>query len=98
MEQKKLEAAIKRDYPYMDEKLCMFHAQKILKETDPRLHHNIEQWANGEMLDEDMIGDYCIDTILQIRESRDFLSALDAMNMYLKDKLAGEQMIWRRRR
>ena len=65
---------------------------------DQRLYHNISQWIEGEKLDGDMIGDYCIDKILQIRESRDFLSALDAMNLYLKDARAGEQMIWRSRR
>lgn len=98
IDRKKLEAAIKRDYPYMDETLCAFHAKKILTEMDQRLYHNISQWIEGEKLDGDMIGDYCIDKILQIRESRDFLSALDAMNLYLKDARAGEQMIWRSRR
>ena len=93
IEKTELKQAIKKNYPYMDEKLCEFHAQKIIDETDERLHNNINQWIHGEPLDADMIGDYCIDKILQIRGEQDFLSALEAMNMYLQDHLAGEHMI-----
>lgn len=93
-----LKKAIKKNYPYMDDELCEFHAQKIIVGTDERLYNNINQWINEELLDEDMIGDYCIDKILQIRGNKDFLSALEAMSMYLKDNLVGEHMIWRTRR
>lgn len=98
LEVSELKKAIKKNYPYMDEKLCKFHAERIMQETDKRLYENIIQWVCGEKLNEKLIGDYCIEKIMQIRGNRDFLSALDAMDKYLKDKIIGEAIIWRTRR
>lgn len=95
IEKESLGKTISKHYPHMDSVWCEDYANKILIETDIRLEKNVKQWMNGEVLEDLWIGKYCIGAIMSIRGNEDFLSALDAMNLYLKDEEKGELKIWR---
>jgi len=90
--------AIMRSLPGMTQPQALTRAQELLAQTDARLEANVRQWAQGEPVTDDWVGDYCINAIMAIRGNRDFLDALDAMNLYLSDPAAGKLRIWRTRR
>lgn len=90
--------ALQRELPGMSEEAAAARADALIAQTDVRLEENIRQWMAGQPISDLWVGKYCINAILAIQESRDFLSALDAMNLYLQDSKAGELRIWRARR
>ena len=93
----KLKAGIRAAYPMLREDGVQTAAEKILRETDERLLENLRQWCEGEEISDIWVGDYCINAIMAIRGDRDFLDALDAMNLYLRDPDIGVRRIWRLR-
>lgn len=90
--------AVLRSLPGMTQPQALARAQELLVHTDARLEANVRQWAQGEAVTDDWVGEYCINAIMAIRGNHDFLDALDAMNLYLRDPAAGQLRIWRTRR
>ena len=70
-------------------------ADTLLAETDDRLWQNLEEWINGKPISDLWIGEYCINAIMAIRDDDDFLDALLAMSLYLRDEQEGIRVIWR---
>ena len=93
-----LAAVLQQRIPGMDPAFAAIRAQDLIADTDQRLEQNLQQWMEGKALSDDWVGKYCINAILAIRGDRDFLSALEAMNLYLQNPRMGELRIWRARR
>lgn len=87
--------AIEKEFPSMEKAFCERYAKKVIAETDECLEENLNQWMRNEPLSEIWIGKYCIGMVLSIRGNRNFLDALDALNLYALDPAAGERRIWR---
>lgn len=94
----KLIEAIKRTYPLMKEEKASAKADAIISATDERLVRNVAEWMAGDELTDIWVGKYCINAIMSIRGDKDFISALDAMNLYIEDEAAGVRKIWRSKR
>lgn len=90
--------ALQREMPNMPRQAATTHAAALIDQTDPRLEENVLQWIEGKTISDLWFGKYSINAILELRRSQDFLDALDAMNLYLRDPKAGEARIWRARR
>lgn len=90
----KLKQIIKDKYKLSDSD-AEKQALNIIETTDRRLEENLLQWMNSEPISDLWIGKYCINAIMSIRKDSDFISALEAMNLYLSDETAGVQKIWR---
>ena len=90
--------ALQREMPAMPRQTAISRASALINETDSRLEENVLQWIEGKPISDLWVGKYSINAILELRRSRDFLDALDAINLYLRDPKAGEARIWRARR
>lgn len=89
--------AIRRDNLLMKAEVMEKVADTILEHTDPRLEQNVIEWCDGAAITDIWIGKYCINAIMSIRGDKDFIGALEAMNLYLQDEDAGIWRIWRAR-
>lgn len=89
--------AIRRDSPLIKEKSATALAERVRDTTDSRLEKNVLEWIEGENITDIWIGRYCINAIMSMRGDRDFIDALEAMNLYLSDEKAGIRRIWRPR-
>lgn len=89
--------AIRRDSSLIKEKPAEELAKRIQNTTDPRLEKNVLEWIEGKNITDIWVGRYCINAIMSIRGDRDFVDALEAMNLYLSDEKAGSRRIWRPR-
>lgn len=90
--------ALQREIPGMPRQTALTRAAALIEQTDPRLEENVRQWVEGTRISDLWVGKYSINAIMELRRSPDFLDALDAMNLYLRDPKAGESRIWRARR
>ena len=90
--------AIRSAFPGLGDSGSLKRARDLLADTDPRLAPNINEWLQGGPVSDIRIGKYSINAIMAIRGERDFLSALEAMNLYLRDSAGGERLISRARR
>ena len=90
-----LKVAIKNSYPFISDTQAEKQAETLICTTNERLKKNLSEWINGQPISDIWIGEYCINAIMSIRRDKDFLSALEAMNLYLKDEEAGILKIWR---
>lgn len=90
-----LTEAVARTMPAMDKQLCEAYAARLIREIDERLEPNILQWLSGRPLTDIWFGSYSIGMVMQIQGGQDFLGALEALNRYIADPVAGERMIWR---
>lgn len=93
-----LVSVIRRKAPGLDEKYAAHYAEGLLKNLDARLIPNLREWMDGRTVTDIWIGKYCVNAIMSIRGDSDFLSALEAMNAYLRDEEAGIALIWRGKR
>ena len=93
-----LAAVLQQKIPGMDAAFAVIRARELIADTDERLERNLRQWMEGKTISDDWVGKYCINAILAIRGDRDFLGALEAMNLYLQNPRMGELRIWRARR
>lgn len=91
-------SVIRKRIPAMDEKYVVHYAEALLKNLDARLIPNLREWVDGKPITDIWIGKYCVNAILSIRGDTDFLSALEAMDTYLRDEEAGIALIWRAKR
>ena len=91
-------AGLQKAIPGLEKEQAVGRARDLIDNTDCRLEKNVKEWLEGQTISDVWVDKYCINAILAIRKDRDFLSALDAMNFYLKDPKAGELRIWRVRR
>ena len=98
LELSRVTAALRRDIPGITDAHAAARAAELIANTDSRLETNVAQWVNGQPISDLWIGKYCINAILAIRGEKDFLSALEAMNLYLQNPKLGELRIWRARR
>ncbi len=97
VEKSKILQALRREDLSLKERVLSELADRIRADTDPRLEQNVIEWAEGRKISDLWIGKYCVNAIMSIRGDSDFVSALDAMNLYLADEKAGVRKIWRAR-
>lgn len=90
-----LRDALKRNNSILNDSTAHSLAEKLITQLDPRLEQNLKEWVEGRAISDLWIGKYCVNAIMHIRNDKDFLSALDAMNLYLQDERAGVRAIWR---
>ena len=65
--------------------------------VDKTLHQNIEEWLSDKPISDIWVRDkYCIGAVMNIRHDKDFVSAIIALDDYLKDENT-EQHIWQMR-
>lgn len=86
---------IKKRVYLADDQYANYMADRIISEGDDRLEPNLTEWMKGEPISDLWIGEYCINGIMSIRGDEDFLDALLAMSLYLRDEEAGVITIWR---
>lgn len=91
-------AALGRAIPGLGKEQAISRARDLIANTDCRLEQNVREWMEGMPISDVWVNKYCINAIMDIRKDRDFLSALEAMNLYLQDPKLGELRIWRIRR
>ena len=92
-----IKQAVRRDNPDLKKSVLEKIADRIKMDTDPRLEQNVAEWAQGQKISDLWIGKYCVNAIMSIRGDKNFIDALDAMNLYLADEKAGVWKIWRTR-
>ena len=90
--------ALRRELPGLSADAAMFRASVLIRETDSRLELNVQQWIDQAPITDCWVGKYCVNAIMAIQNSTDFIDALEIMNLYLQDPTAGELRIWRGRR
>jgi len=90
--------ALQRALPGLEKGPAMTRAAELISATDSRLEQNVLEWIENRPISDVWVDKYCINAVLAIRKDGDFLSALDAMNLYLQDPRLGEMRIWRARR
>ena len=93
-----LAEALQKVLPGMERQSALVRAKELVTSTDARLEQNVLEWARNQTITDVWIGKYCINAIMAIQKDGDFLRALDAMNLYLKDPRLGEMRIWQARR
>ena len=93
-----LAEALKKRNSTLDNERAIAQAKELTENLDPRLMPNLKEWVEGKEISDLWIGKYCVNAVMDIRGSKDFISALNAMNLYLKDENAGVRVIWRGRR
>lgn len=98
IQEKDLSIALQAAIPGLGNESATSRARTLISTIDGRLEKNLLEWIRGELVSDIWIEKYCINAILAIRKDQDFLSALEAMNLYLKDPQLGELLIWRVRR
>lgn len=89
--------AVKRDNPSIKEGAATLLSDRIKNSTDSRLEKNVREWIEGREITDIWVGKYCINAIMSIRGDKDFIDALEAMNLYLTDEKEGIRRIWRTR-
>lgn len=94
----RLGSLLRERNPGMDEKYAEEYADHLVRDLDERLRPNLLEWMEGKEITNIWIGKYCVNAIMSIREDKDFLGALEAMNTYLQDEEKGVSLIWRGRR
>ena len=94
---KELSACIAQRCGGLTQEAAADYAARLLAQLDPRLEGNLREWMENRPVSDVWIGQYCVNAILSIRGDGDFLSALEAMNAYLRDADAGKRLIWRGR-
>lgn len=87
-----------RETPELDRTRAEEFVKAVFDNLDERLIPNVQEWIEGRELSDIWIGKYCIGAIMSIHGDSDFLSALEAMNVYLHDEEKGTFLIWRGRR
>lgn len=85
---------------YTKPHLSVSNANELLDrllECDEVLSTNIQEWTENKTFSDIWVNDkYCINAVMEIRGSSDFLSAIIALDDYLKDE-SKEYALWQPR-
>ncbi|MCL1914028.1 MAG: hypothetical protein FWG10_09170 [Eubacteriaceae bacterium] len=88
-------AAIKQSYKLMTDTSAANMATKLIQTLDPTLERAVIAWISGHDIPDITIGKYSITTILNIRNSCDYLDAFTLLSEYKLSPEKGEKRIWR---
>jgi hypothetical protein len=90
--------AINQSYDTLSEVGSANLATRLIRDLNSMLEPAVEAWITGQDIPDVAAGQYSVNKILAIRNSRDYLETFRLLSEYIEDSAEGEKKIWRPKR